>query len=178
MNDALWTLVAILSVAAVHVLRAIVAAPSPQRQVKPAPSRFVRAEGPVKPPGASRPQLVPPSSPEASTAEPQQFAGMILIDPTGHCVYRDAHLARPAQNASSLDALLEGGQIEADVVLEKLHRNGKLEPYTTLIAGAVAVALSGIALRDRDDNFWGAALFLESVASATPAISSEALSRS
>ena len=50
---------------------------------------------------------------------------------------------------------------ESAALLDRLSRHRVVESHPTALAGAnTPVEISGVALRDRDDNVWGAALMI------------------
>lgn len=161
MNDALWTLAAILLVAAIHVVRILTRPLHGRVRATALLSEMTAGDDS----GVGRIGAAHMSSPNPVDSEPQSTrAALLLIDPSGRCVYHDPQAddgIAPATDSKHLGDLLAGGENESQRILQTLNHDGKLEPYSTRVAGAKDVVLSGISLRDRDDHVWGAALFLE-----------------
>jgi hypothetical protein len=91
--------------------------------------------------------------------------GVVYVSPNGGCTF-----ASPAARAllhwsgSPLDLgdLLAGGHEESSALLASLARQGAVDQHATMVNGPPpeAVNVRAVALRDRDDNFWGAAFFV------------------
>lgn len=91
--------------------------------------------------------------------------GIVYVDVQGRLTFAN----REAQDLLQwkggellLGEILIGGVQESEALLERLVRESVIEGHaTTLHRGALDnVEISAVALRDRDDNFWGAALFI------------------
>ena len=95
---------------------------------------------------------------------PRSETGVLYIDSEGSCTLADGgarDLLHLGPGAIILRDLLPGGAEESAELLLALARQGVVERHATAILGAPALDIRAIALRDRDDNFWGAALFLQ-----------------
>lgn len=190
MGEALIIIVAIIIVATMQLVHTLTRRPAalPRRPERSSLTSLPMMPLPEAPP--TTPRVAPPVAlttqaaeepsrqaekevkPSVAAEKPPQ-AGVLYIDPSGRCMSADLGAGRPlAWSASELrlDAVLAGGAREAAAVLQTLAQSGVLERYVTCVAGTIPMALRGIALRDRDDNLWGAALFLEplSASAATP----------
>lgn len=138
----------------------------------PAPPEARRIEAPASAAeAASEPAAAPAASPVASSAPvqareaPDAHEGVVYVNPSGGCTF-----ASPTARAllhwsgSPLDLgdLLAGGPAESSALLESLARQGAVDHHATMVNGPPpeAVNLRAVALRDRDDNFWGAAFFV------------------
>jgi len=91
--------------------------------------------------------------------------GIIYIDADGHCTFiNEAARQLLAWNDGNLALgdILAGGAAECAAFIAALKRQGLIEQHLTTLANADAtpLELSAVALRDRDDNLWGAALFV------------------
>jgi PAS fold len=105
---------------------------------------------------------------------PRQAEGVVYIDAQGWCTFanRAAHeLLRWKAGTIALSHVLRGGEQEFAALLESLRGQGTIEQHATAfgVEAPIPVEISGVALRDRDDNLWGAALFIHR----PPASSSE-----
>lgn len=100
----------------------------------------------------------------APTPAPGGETGVLYVDSGGHCTLADSgarDLLHLGAAAITLRDLLPGGAAESAELLQALERQGVVERHGTAVLGAPAVDIRAVALRDRDDNFWGAALFLQ-----------------
>jgi len=133
-----------------------------QSSVTPAP----RARRVSAPPGTTRAGASPAGATvRDTTAPPGSDEGVLYVDAAGHCT-----LANQAARALlhwmdgdlSLSDVLAGGRREVVELLQTLERRGQVEQHTTALAGPAPTPLeiSAVALRDRDDNLWGAALLI------------------
>ncbi len=98
--------------------------------------------------------------------------GVAYVDAEGRCAFanqtaRDLLHWRTGELA--LGDVLTGGTAECTAVLAALEEHGTLTPRTPCLTGSppTPVEISAVALRDRDDNFWGAAIFIRRVVSTT-----------
>jgi len=91
--------------------------------------------------------------------------GIMYVDAEGRCTFANQP-ARDLLHWSSGDLtlgdVLAGGKLESAALLRSLARQGLVEQHLTALAGPLRAPLeiSAVALRDRDDNLWGAALFI------------------
>ena len=105
--------------------------------------------------------------------------GVLYVDSGGNCTLADGaarDLLHLGPGAVTLRDLLPGGAAESAELLLALERQGVVERHGTAVLGAAALDIRAVALRDRDDNFWGAALFLQRATQApwlTPAARSQ-----
>jgi len=155
--------------AARSVLHWISIAPDPEPPI-PAPSapapgvRTLVVADPAAEP-VSKPAV--PVGPEAFTreTEPATEDGILYVDAAGRLTFAN-QAARALLDWNSgelvLGDVLAGGRSEAVALLEAVARQEIVERAVTLQAGARRAELdvSALALRDRDGNLWGAALFL------------------
>jgi PAS domain-containing protein len=91
--------------------------------------------------------------------------GIVYVDAAGQLTFaNDAARALLGWRTGSLALgdVLAGGSREATTLLQSVARHELIEQPLTLYAGAATQRLdaSALALRDRDGNLWGAALFL------------------
>jgi PAS domain-containing protein len=99
------------------------------------------------------------------TAAAAAREGIVYLDSQGRCAFAD-QVARDLLNwgdgERALRDVFAGGSAESTVLLDALARQGLIEPHATALAGpqAAPVEIRAVALRDRDDNLWGAALFI------------------
>jgi hypothetical protein len=58
--------------------------------------------------------------------------------------------------------VLSGSGEDIGLLLDRLARKGVVQGYPAVLGGpyAIPVEIDAIALRDRDSNFWGAALLI------------------
>jgi len=126
----------------------------------------VGAEAQLPAPQASNP--VPAAQPEerrattAAPAAPQSAdQGVLLVDTTGHCTFADDTARTLLQWHSDTLALgdLLGGQRWISV-LATLARDGQVELAAGTDRVPTPLRINVVALRDREDNLWGAALFV------------------
>ena len=114
---------------------------------------------PPRPPAALS---TAPATPPAATIAGE---GVVYIDAAGRCTFAD-HGARALLHWNggerTLSDLFAGGTRESAALLNELALQGSVDAYPTALAGptAAAVEVSGVALRDRHDKFWGAALLI------------------
>jgi hypothetical protein len=119
---------------------------------------------------AREPMAAPAGSPAVSepvhaSGQHEPSEGVVYVSPNGGCTF-----ASPAARAllhwsgSPLDLgdLLAGGREESSALLASLARQGAVDHHATMVNGPPpeAVNVRAVALRDRDDNFWGAAFFV------------------
>ena len=104
---------------------------------------------------------------------PPPDEGIVYIDATGHCTLAN-QVARELLHWRTgelvLRDVLAGGTRESAALLEELAQRGSIESHATALAGASPepVELSGVALKGRDDNLWGAALSIHPPGAASP----------
>ena len=115
----------------------------------------------------SQPQM---AQTPARPASPAHTGDAILcLDSEGRCAAANQAARELLERASgeiTLSDLLPGGSVEASTLLGSLARQGVIEQYASAPAGLSPAPLhiKAIALRDRDNNFWGAALFIHRAA--------------
>lgn len=139
--------------------------------VPPSPAASAPAFPPA-PVACARP--VPPSSGAALTeALPRSASNMtaavVYVDVDGRCTFANPaarQLLHWTTEQPALRDVLAGGREESDALLAVLARQGLIEQHPSMLAGPAPAPLeiSAIALRDRDDNLWGAALFIRPAA--------------
>lgn len=99
-------------------------------------------------------------SPPLCTAE-----AVLCFDPSGRCTSANPSgrqlLPRP-EGECTLSELLPGGATAANGFLAAVAAEGVLERDEALasVSAPALVHVRALALRDRDDNFWGAVLFV------------------
>jgi len=98
--------------------------------------------------------------------------GVAYVDAEGRCAFANQtarDLLHWRKGELTLSEALTGGTEESAAVLAALAQHGTLPPRTTALAGSppMPVEISAVALRDRDDNFWGAAIFIRRIAATT-----------
>ena len=120
-------------------------------------------------------------TPPAESAWCGTADAVLCFDPSGRCTAANAAgrrlLPRP-DGENSLTQLLSGGEPAAARLLATLATEGVLERNELIVSEAASshMHLRALALRDRDSNFWGAALFLRRTAAVTPEQSAADLS--
>lgn len=139
----------------------------------------------LSPPGpTTQPSATPTTEPAAATphnggngsrrtqprsSHPQD--GIVYIDADGRCTFINQAARTLLQwdgGSLRLSDVLAGGAAESAALVEALKRQGLVEQHLTSLATAsTPLELSAVALRDRDDNLWGAAVFIH-----TPAVAS------
>jgi hypothetical protein len=169
----------LVSVAWRRITRALVAAPGPRLRPKHAVDHILAVMGgpatPVEPPQPTA-LASPESTPEdaALVAAPTMPAGAPTSNANVGIVYVDlaGRLTFATQFARDLLAwqsgelalgdVLEGGRGECAALLDLVARQEVADqPLRLLVGGRRQVfEISALALRDRNGNMWGAALFL------------------
>ncbi len=135
---------------------------NPRASLSPTPA--------VTPP---RPERIEPRIPAPAAPGPPPNEGIVYIDATGHCTFAN-RAARELLHWRTGELLLRdvlvGGTQESAALLEELAQHGSVESHATALAGASPepLELSGVALKDRDDNLWGAALSIHPPGAASP----------
>lgn len=129
------------------------------------PAILTEAPAPNAPIRAPR-HRVPVASPSESGASDE---AVVYVDATGQCTFAN-QAARELLDWSTgnlaLRDVLAGGRGESDALMESLARRGLVEQHPSTLAGPTRAALeiNAVAVRDRDDNLWGAALFIRRAA--------------
>jgi len=135
------------------------------------PSRPQRRTAPMtavpKADRAAPPPIAPPG-PAVETAPPAPAVperAVLYVDATGRCTLADDAARALLQWTSgelSLADVVAGGVPEAADLLATLARHGSIEAHATRLRTphGVPVDLTAVAVRDRDDNLWGAAFFI------------------
>ena len=128
--------------------------------------------------------LVPAPLPRPLTVDEDAAAGLapppvperavLYVDAAGRCTLADdaaRALLRWNGGELSLADVVGGGVPEAAELLATLARNGAIEarPTRLRIPPDLPVDLSAVAVRDRDDNLWGAAFFISGPRTPAPA---------
>jgi hypothetical protein len=125
--------------------------------------------------------LVPAPLPRPLTADADAAAALavpdravLYVDAAGRCTLADdaaRALLRWNGGELSLADVVGGGVPEAAELLATLARNGAIEarPTRLRIPPDLPVDLSAVAVRDRDDNLWGAAFFISGPRTPAPA---------
>jgi PAS domain-containing protein len=98
--------------------------------------------------------------------------GIVYIDADGRCTFINQAARTLLQwddRNLALSDVLAGGAAESAELVEALKRQGLVEQHRTSLAAAASIPLelSAVALRDRDDNLWGAAVFIHKPAVAS-----------
>lgn len=114
---------------------------------------------------AQLPTVPLPEPVRDSYAQAPADTGVVYVDTGGHCTFADDGARRLlgwSGGERSLPDVLAGGTPESAALLAQLAHDGAVGAHTTALAGvrSMPVEVSGVALRDRDDNFWGAALVI------------------
>jgi PAS domain-containing protein len=99
---------------------------------------------------------------------------VVYVDATGQCTFANQaarELLHWSTGNLALRDVLAGGRGESDALMESLARRGLVEQHPSTLAGPTRAALeiNAVAVRDRDDNLWGAALFIRRAAGAPAA---------
>ena len=125
--------------------------------------------------------LVPAPLPRPLTADADAAVALavperavLYVDAAGRCTLADdaaRALLRWTGGELSLADVVGGGIPEAAELLALLARNGAIEsrPTRLRIPPDLPVDLSAVAVRDRDDNLWGAAFFISGSRTPAPA---------
>jgi hypothetical protein len=97
--------------------------------------------------------------------EPPAEQGIMYIDAAGHCTLADRgarEILHWSSGERTLSEVFAGGSQESAALLSELAQQGSLERHPTALADSTGapIEISGVALRDRDDNLWGAALVI------------------
>ena len=133
---------------------------------------------------AAPPRPAAPATPVAAATKPLPVApvasaepggtneAVVYVDAQGHCTFANRaarDLLHWSAGELALRDVLAGGTGESDALLEALARHGLVEQHPSFLAGPAPAPLeiSAVALRDRDDNLWGAALFIRPAAGAS-----------
>jgi hypothetical protein len=101
----------------------------------------------------------------AAASPPVPERAVLYVDATGRCTLADdAARALLQWNSGelSLADVVAGGVPEAADLLATLARDGTIETHATRLRTPhdLPVDLTAVAVRDRDDNLWGAAFFI------------------
>jgi hypothetical protein len=119
-------------------------------------------------------QLKAPAGHEVPGAQGRRNGdqGVAYVDAEGRCTFANEtarDLLHWYKGELALSDVLAGGPEECAALLAALAQQGTVEPHPTSLSGprAMPVELSAVALRDRDDNFWGAAFFIRRVGATT-----------
>jgi len=123
------------------------------------------AENAVPAVASARPQGAGAGAPTARAVD----EAVVCVDASGECTFANRAARELLQwNAGNLALrdVLAGGRGESDALLESLARRGLVEQHPSTLAGPTPAALeiSAVAVRDRDDKLWGAALFIRRAA--------------
>jgi hypothetical protein len=92
-------------------------------------------------------------------------AALLYVDSEGRCTAANEAARRllhgPAEECRLTDVFSGSGEDLASL-LDRVMRQAVVQRYPAVLAGpsAIPVEISAIALRDRDSNFWGAALLI------------------
>jgi hypothetical protein len=121
-------------------------------------------------PNPDSPEAGAAPSPEAledsqPSAPHQLDVALLYVDSEGRCTAANeaAHqLLRWCQGGGTLNDLLSGNGEDITLLLDRVTREAVVPRYLAVLRRppALPVEISAIALRDRDSNFWGAALFV------------------
>jgi len=112
-------------------------------------------------PSAPRNALSPTAADEPHTTSE---GGVLYVDSAGHCTFADLGartLLHWSDGELDLQQILAGGERESLELMNAVAQVGNVEPHPTLLLNSVRCQLSAVAMRDRYDHFWGAALFLQ-----------------
>jgi hypothetical protein len=90
---------------------------------------------------------------------------VLCFEPGGQCTaanHAGSRLLPPREEGSTLSRLLAEGQPAAASLLAAVAAQGTMDRDESIgsVPASSRMHLTALALRDRDDNFWGAALFL------------------
>lgn len=124
---------------------------------------------------ALRSDLHVPHPQAAATAAAE---AILCLDPEGRCTGANLaarRLLQPLAEEITLNACLPGGTQEASRMLAVVAQDGIIECDIVLCAqpSPALFHIQAIALRDRDNNFWGAVLFIRPPAITRPGAASE-----
>ncbi len=113
------------------------------------------------------------AAPDAPQAASHPADAVVYVDAKGQCTFANQaarELLHWRTGDLALRDVLAGGSGESDALLESLARRGLVEQHPSTLAGPTRAPLeiNAVAVRDRDDNLWGAALFIRR-ASGAPA---------
>ena len=94
---------------------------------------------------------------------------VVYVDATGECTFANQaarQLLRWNTGQLALRDVLAGGRGESEALMKSLARRGLIEQHSSALAGpsGAPLEISAVAVRDRDDNLWGAALFIRGAA--------------
>ena len=117
-------------------------------------------------------------APSAATPAAADAEAVVYVDASGQCTFANQaarELLHWNAGDLSLRDMLAGGRGESDALMESLARRGLVEQHPSTLAGPTRAPLeiSAVAVRDRDDNLWGAALFIRR-AVGVPAVAAHA----
>jgi PAS domain-containing protein len=119
-----------------------------------------------------------PHSPETGAALPPEAledsqpsaphppdVALLYVDPEGRCTAANeaAHrLLHWREEEGTLNDVLSGSREDIELLLDRVTREAVVPRYFAVLRRppALPVEISAIALRDRDSNFWGTALFV------------------
>jgi PAS domain-containing protein len=124
----------------------------------------------VAAPAAPGPSAAPsptPASVSVTASSPDD--AVVYVDATGECTFANQaarDLLHWSTGSLALRDVLAGGRGESDALMESLARRGLVEQHPSTLAGPTHALLeiSAVAVRDRDDNLWGAAVFIRPAA--------------
>ncbi|HEX7406855.1 MAG TPA: PAS domain-containing protein [Candidatus Binatia bacterium] len=117
------------------------------------------------------PPPMPAQTPPPPPAPAQTGEAILCLDSEGRCTAANPaarELLTRTSGEIALSDFLGGGTAEASMLLGSLARQGVIERYASAPAGLSPAPfhIKAVALRDRDNNFWGAALFIRQAATA------------
>lgn len=157
--------------------RTVAPSPSPQRSLIAVPP-------PSAPDSPAPPEALPAGAAGAAAAATAPVAAsavaeaVVYVDASGECTFGN-QAARDLLHWSAgnlaLRDVLAGGRGESDALMESLVRRGLVEQHPSILAGPsrAPLEISAVAVRDRDDNLWGAALFIRRPAAAPAALGND-----
>lgn len=130
------------------------------------------AAAPLRPPATAPSAAAPqPALPLATGSSAAPDEAVVYVDATGECTFANQaarELLHWSEGNLALRDVLAGGRGESDALMESLARRGLVEEHPSTLAGPTHAPLeiSAVAVRDRDDNLWGAAVFIRRAAGA------------
>jgi PAS fold len=140
-----------------------------QRTIEPAEIRARPAEATILAANAI-PRLSKTDAP-ACAPTPALDEAVVYVDATGECTFANQaarDLLHWNTGSLALRDVLAGGRGESDALMAALARCGLVEQHPSTLAGPTHAPLeiNAVAVRDRDDNLWGAAVFIRRAAAA------------
>jgi PAS domain-containing protein len=120
-------------------------------------------------PRSSVEPVAPAAADTAAPAATDSNEAVVYVDASGECTFANqaAHeLLQWNVGQLALRQVLAGGRDESEALMDALARRGLVEQHPSTLAGPpyTPLEITAVAVRDRDDNLWGAALFIRRAA--------------